>query len=617
MRRKRTSFIRILSAAAAAAATCTLAGLSGCAQGTTAAPRPASRIEPEIKPFSDLGADATSRLLAERDEPLFVPFGRTLIVPASSLGLTPGRLGVRAKLDDGRDVPLTTHRITAAPIRPAAPLESTAFRWLGGALAWSESSTGFIELVEVRLPVDAFGHWLWVGDKRVNLEWLGEEKSPPPRASDDLIRRAEDPFVRECLRLESYDPRIAWRARLLGVTPAKAAAQSPIPFAPAPSLIESPDDGQFLERLADQTATLWHAALASLRARDPDLAQQVVNQLTLIVEIDSGGRKRLAPAWAGADEAAALLNRLLQHRDQPRRMVAVAAEWLRARPQACAWVADDAGLLEGSTALPLVRVGVANLGAARVLVSAKGVIDAGAPELMPLAPRTATTIPVAPLTAAAPADASPEPWGIDVRCGDWTAVIDAQRRHLVALPPGLPIGPFSLDHAVSAWIRSTALVPLPGAGGAPRDVPALVGRLVRDAGPGGVGVGSGWSLYLEAERSTSERQTIRVWFGSSGTPAAVVTAELPEVTAIPESGEGTATVKLPGRPDSALVGARVVPGDGRWAVRLPIPNSAIERPGRVRLAVEHLRGNVRSTWPRAQFPWQTEPGRASVDLSKW
>ena len=65
------------------------------------------------------------------------------------------------------------------------------------------------------------------------------------------------------------------------------------------------------------------------------------------------------------------------------------------------------------------------------------------------------------------------------------------------------------------------------------------------------------------------------------------------------------------------LGARVVPGPDRWTIRLPIPNSAIERPGRLRLAIEHIRGNARSTWPRAQFPWQTEPGRASVDLTKW
>lgn len=590
---------------------------AGCASSDPVAQRQSRQTEPEIKPFSDLGVDVDVVRSEERDEPLFVAFGRTLIVPAARLGIATGNATVRARLDDGRDVPLVRHRVTVSSVAPTTPAENTAIRWLGGVLAWSESATGSIELVEVRLPVDAFGHWLWIGDRRVNLEWLGEERASLPRAAGDLVKRAEDPFVRDCLRLEAADPRILWRARLLNVPTPRPTNATPIPFAPTPDLIESPDDGQFMERLADQTAMFWRVGLAALAAADANVARLVVDELTLIVEIEAGGRKRLAPAWATADEAAALLTRLLQHRAQPRRLVAVANEWLRSRPAACAWVVDDAGLLDGNSSVPLVRVGVANLGATRALVSAKGVIDVAVPEMVAVSPRSATTMPVAPLATLAPADGSPERWGIEVRCGEWTGVVDAQRRHLAAIPPGLTIGALALDHAAPAWSRSAALMQVPGGGDSPREIPALVGRLVRDAGPGGVGVGSGWSLYLEAERSTSERQTIRVWFGSSGAAAAIVTAELPEITAIPESGEGSATVRFPGRSEAPLAGARVVPGDGRWTVRLPIPNSAIERPGRLRLAIEHVRSHVRSTWPRAQFPWQAEPGRASIDLTKW
>ncbi len=591
--------------------------LAGCASSEPLPQRPSRQTEPEIKPFSDLGVDIDVAQSQERDEPLFVAFGRTLIVPAARLGIVSGNATVRAKLDDGRDVPLVRHRVAVSSVSPSVPAENTAIRWLGGVLAWSESAAGSVELVEVRLPVDAFGHWLWIGDRRVNLEWLGEEKASLPRAAGDIVKRAEDPFVRDCLRLEAADPRILWRARLLNVPTPRPTNAIPIPFAPTPNLIESPDDGQLMERLADQTAMLWRFGLAALAAADANVARLVVDELTLIVEIESGGRKRLVPAWATADEAAALLTRLLQHRAQPRRLVAVANEWLRSRPAACAWVVDDAGMLDGNSSVPLVRVGVANLGATRALVSAKGVIDVTVPEIVAVNPRSATTMPVAPLATSAPADGSAERWGIEVRCGEWTSVVDAQRRHFVALPPGLTIGALALDHASPAWSRSAALMQVPGGGDSPREVSALVGRLVRDAGPGGAGVGSGWSLYLEAERSTSERQTIRVWFGSSGAAAAIVTAELPEITAIPESGEGSATVRFPGRGEAPLAGARVVPGDGRWTVRLPIPNSAIERPGRLRLAIEHVRSNVRSTWPRAQFPWQTEPGRASIDLTKW
>ncbi|MBY0113270.1 MAG: hypothetical protein K2Y21_10640 [Phycisphaerales bacterium] len=638
--RRASGPLRVLAATSALLGVA--AGLSACGTGGAARPEGSApsgrRTEPEIAPFSDIGGDAA---LATRptsswprgDEsateagasgsvpPLFVVFGQTLIVPTSRL-VSDGRLPKTAKLDDGRDVPLVVHRVvTRSPISGLpTPMETAALRWLGGAVAWAEVPAGeaSMELCEVRLPVDAYGHWLWIGDQRVSLEWLSEDNTDWSRVSPAIAKQAGDPFIRECLRLESRDPRLAWRASLFGLSARVPTPPSlPIPFERTPELIETPDDGAFLDRAADQTASLWRHTLAALHRADKGVAQRVVDRLGAIVSFEAGGRQRLAPAWASASEAGALLEALLERRREPRRMVAAANEWLRSRPAACAWITDDAGLYDSNTNVPLVRVGVANFGEGASVASVKGVIDAGGPELGTLAARSATVLPVAPLTTPDPGDGVLESQGIDVRCGDWAGVIEAQRRHLVAQPPGLSIGPLSLDHSISTWSRSQTVVPLPGDGATRRDIPTLVGRLVRDVGPGGSGVGSGWSLYLEAERSTSERQTVRLWFGPAGSPSAVVTADLPENSSIPESGEGSATVRLAGRADSALVGARVVPNVDRWTVRLPIPNSAIERPGRVRLAIEHVRGNVRSAWPRAMFPWQTEPGRASVDLTKW
>lgn len=600
---------------------------TGCADTASPSPRAANRTEPEIKPFSDLGLDnanfassATTRDASSLDGsvPRYVAFGSTLITTPSGLPQNADK----AKLDDGRAVEITRHRINLVPVSPSSSTEAVALRWLGGALRWSEASAApvtpgaALELVELKLPVDSYGHWLWIGESRVNIAWLSDEKAALPRADADLLKRAEDPFVRECLRLESADPRLAWRAALLNITVPKPASEpAPIPFATTPGLIEAPQDASFLDRLADQTASLWRASLMALRRSDERLFRQVIDQLVLIVEIESGGRRRVIPAWPGPDECASLLDQLLPAIKEPRRIAAAAREWLLTRPAACAWVADDAGLVDLTSGVPLVRVGVANLGQSRMLVSASGVIDGTSPELTPLASRSAAVLSIPPLLTPAPVDGSAEQWGIEVRCGDWSGTIDAQRRHLSALPPGLTIGALSLDHSAAAWTRSRSLFPLTNPSESRRDLPALVGRLVRDAGS--VGVGSGWSLYLEAERSTSERQTIRVFFGPFASSSAVITAELPEITSIPESGEGTATVRLPGRPESALIGSRVVPSSDRWTVRLPIPNSAIERPGLLRLAIEHVRGNARSTWPRAQFPWQTEPGRASIDLTRW
>ena len=68
-----------------------------------------------------------------------------------------------------------------------------------------------------------------------------------------------------------------------------------------------------------------------------------------------------------------------------------------------------------------------------------------------------------------------------------------------------------------------------------------------------------------------------------------------------------------GRTDMATLITAVI-GEGHPR----LPPHAIEPSGVLRLGVERLdeRG-VRSAWPRALLPWESEPGRAAIDTRGW
>ncbi len=76
---------------------------------------------------------------------------------------------------------------------------------------------------------------------------------------------------------------------------------------------------------------------------------------------------------------------------------------------------------------------------------------------------------------------------------------------------------------------------------------------------------------------------------------------------------------------SSVSSVRVVrtPGAGpdkptRWLAIVPIPDDAIENETIVRLSLTRISPTgVRSSWPRAMLPWQSEPGRLAMDLGAW
>ncbi len=558
-------------------------------------------------------------------EPIYAVFGRSLIIPADRITSGASRLP-EARLDDGRKIRLSMHRIEFDPVETANSASTiAALRWIGGAASWRETAFSkasaaapSLDFCEIELPVDAYGHWLWIGPVHLDVVWIKAEKQTRLPEAPGTREARSDLLLRECLRLDALNPSMRWRSELFGIS-AQPALSLPIPFDPAPSdFIHAPPDETFLDKLALQSSALWAFALGRLASVDPPVHKRVIAALTESVRLESGGPARFAPAWSDGQSCAELLHDLLAQRDEPKRLAAVARDWLGRRPGACAWVVDDAGLLDADSRLPIPRIGIANLSDAQVVAWARGESDGFSPELLTIAAETSRTITVPAIQGPAPAEGTADRQGVEVHIGGWSGLLNAQRRHTIAAPPGVPISPTFLDHTMSSWTRGISVSPVPA--GERSQFGALAGRLVREAGPTNVPSGSGWSLYLEIERSAVEHQTLRIWLGPTGRSTHVLVVDLPETSRIPESGEAVALVRapaIPGARDELLAGAQIIPSADHWTLRLPIPNRAVERPGLLRIGVEHVRGAVRSCWPRAMFPWATEPGRASIDLSKW
>lgn len=554
--------------------------------------------------------------------PLFAVFGQTLIVPASSVIGSGGRIP-QAKLDDGREVTVSIRRVSVeqfVPTQAFGAVENSASRWIGPVGQWKDASptakalTSTIEFCEIELPPDAIGHWLWLGSEHIDLVWIPAEKTLKLEAPNLPAEARGDPFVRECLRLESLNPFVRWRSSLFGFKP-PSTAQVAIPFAPdATDPVARPNAPSVDELLALRQAALWNHALSQLLRADPLLFKRVVAECSRVVRFE-GATTRYAPAWADVSQMQSLLDQILVSRDSPRAIASAASAWLAKRPPACAWVSDDAGLLDADSRLPLPRIGVANLTDTSSLGWAGGKGELQSPELLSIPPDRAQILAIGALTRPAPTDGSDDMQVVEAHVGTWSTALAVNRRSLIARPPGLLIAPSFIDHALTPWTLSQSMSPIPT--GERSQVGALAARLVREAGPTNVPSGSGWSIYMEVERSAYEHQSVRIWFGPINRPTLVVQVELPETSRIPESGEAVATVRETGARDSILAGAQIIPAATHWSLRLPVPNRAVERPGLLRFGVEHIRGNVRSSWPRAIFPWSTEPARACVDLTKW
>jgi hypothetical protein len=133
----------------------------------------------------------------------------------------------------------------------------------------------------------------------------------------------------------------------------------------------------------------------------------------------------------------------------------------------------------------------------------------------------------------------------------------------------------------------------------------------------GVSPPNRWLLFLELNRPQARRQSaeemvteefVRVWFGPFGR-GGIVLRVMPDGRVIDES---------PARGDDVPRLARAAATPNGWTCWVPIPASAIEADGVLRVGIERVdQRGVRSTWPRPSLPWQREPARLAIDTRSW
>ncbi|MFN0133632.1 MAG: hypothetical protein ACKVW3_14030 [Phycisphaerales bacterium] len=536
-----------------------------------------------------------------------VVLGRRVALPVTIAGGLSPRRPIPARLDDGRTLDARLVWLSVAPEQEAEPSP-----WLDPAGRWASAPANADRrpegagtwLLLIDLPLDCVGQGLYLGTSRVPLNWLPDpalltdpasgQEIPWPRPIADL---GESPHLLRLAQPERTSPTRRWRYRLLtrGLQPRPAAALVPGEQQPAES-DEFAD--RVIEAVARQIESRWQVALAWLWIADADLAQRVKQRLVGAVRF---GERVVAPAWP-IDQP--LLDALLADLLDPRLRAAErrerAAAWLAGLPAATAWVIDDAGLRDEATPMGVGQCGVANLGdrAALAWVAVHGAT--ASPDLTSVPSGGAATVSVVVPRSdergergAAEGGATERgPLRVVAHVGAWSSPLSVAVRPIAAAPPGVRVGPLVPDWNMRSWLAGVPVV---------------------EAGADWAGVGllqkspdGSWSLFLEFHGAARpEPEGVRVWLGPWERPTTVFRV----------SSTGLASDEM-GKASGE--GVEVVRSADRWTIRLAVPSSAIDADGVLRIAVDRTDGRgVRSAWPRPMMPWQSEPGRAAIDLSTW
>ena len=540
------------------------------------------------------------------------------------------------RLDDGRSIDAQVWWIGVDP--PGA--DAAGPSWLPTPGRWRAIRADAARAADARppgrwylrlpLPLDAVGQGVWMGNTRLELNWLPDpiaigadrwsgDRPPPGLWDAPLPERARgDAQLVEMLEIDASVPDRRWRARLAldGLRPAGPLGapryEGPIRSFEAiraelgAELGADPESGRVLEHLARQTEARWQVALGLLWDADPEIARQVIDRLAGVAEVR---RDVFAPMWNVDARANAELRRdlLSPFANAPARATRARA-WIEGFPRAIAWVVDDGGRQDAGDGVLLPTLGVISLPRDRVAVALEVEGTSRRPGLSPLPPRVlryvqAGVMPLESVIGGPVLRVS----SISVRIGRWTSTIEAVATLAAARPPGLRIGPLLHDWTMNALSRGAN-----AEHARPPPERATVAMLSRATPIADRDIRSGWVLYAEChlpEGVVPELDTLRVWLGPYDAPT----------SALRITPDGSVIDELAGRtglPERRFAETRVL--DDRWVAELEIPREAVSADGILRLGVERLDDAGRRTaWPRRMLPWQIEPGRLAIDLTTW
>lgn len=630
-----------------------------------------SNVSPLDRPLFpvDPASLGTVRPLIEQVD-LF-PGASTLLIPivvegggGGGGGVFPGAVTIR--LDD-QPAPASLVCLSIIPQPPKAPASPRVrwSHWWGSAAQqrWTASATPPPANLDPAAPSPQSSWFI-----RLDVSAL---KADPTRlglskltvgSSSVLVRRLEQPLIesgRAILRSaveqrvlaarspQSLNPLInlalplasipseRWRARLI-----LEACREPVPPIVG-SMSQGPIDAALIE-LADQLEARWFAAVGRLSLADEALARELAARLCSIVVSE----QHVLPFFVPTDPQELQLCAQLLQADRSRDgLIRAAREYIASRPNALAWVDDDAALLTVESAeindkppaaiAPSemhfkARVWAVNLSTAPGLASLVMPWGASTPpqELQGSSALELTTLPAVALN---PTDApinenlkGATAAQVAARVGTTSTTLTTIKRALPVRPPGFDIPQLVADWSLASLSRGSPDLPQPD------DDPVFpvgttyttTARLFFDDSainldptqPKGK-----WTLFIQCRQGAGELNTddrVTIHLGPAFADLATLTLTPRGIlTDLSANGRSTPpmtlnTVLTPADP------ARQTPA--QWTAWIPLPNGAVESSGLMRIAITRTdpRG-VRSTFPRPMLPWQIQPGRLPLDTSAW
>lgn len=578
------------------------------------------------------GADAPGGVsLSQVEARVVVPGGATVVVvPVRAVGVEPAPGVLIVRVPGGGQV-----EARLAPVDLMAPaVVSEAEAWTGLVGSWQvgehDVRAGAIRrdwlvvidgaLLDgaeaITLPGDIEVALLRAGDVAAGARVLAGAAAravadAPGGATIDRARSAA------LLAPALAAPAERWRARALAHAPGQPVGGGD--RAIGPGVVRSADaPPDVLRALADQIEAAWLGALARLAQADEPLAARVADALVRCVRFDGGV---LAPVWPAAAASDVRLGALLDPRAAPEALRIAARAWLDAQPPALAWVIDDAGrplrdtdddANAGSHGARAV-IGLANLtGAPAVawLVAANaGRSDEDNPEAQSDEPLLLEAHGAAmPEVMMHPPQSAAAPSVARIRVGQVETSLGVRVSPMPVMPPGAMIGPLQQDWSAASLLLAgggglaQAPPPAPWTQGARADAWLTAARLTRE--------GDAWVLLVQCNHEAGaplEREQLEVWMGAHGAREPVRIS--PPAAHAPDAAGTPARVHMTTTPGAPV---------GSWWATITVPASAAEPGGTLRLGLVRTDSRaVRSSWPRAMLPWQTEPGRAVFDVSAW
>lgn len=555
--------------------------LAGCASSDS----PRSQTPRTFAPPLASAARIAPGQLTPTEPRIDAVVGRPLIIPVRvNTPNVPAELSCR--LDDGR---LLRARLRHVVVEP-----QLAPTWLPGTGPWtisdSRASTpapnaAALDILVVSMPIDAVGQGLWLADERLELHWLpfpqrlarglkAKKLDLGPRA----VKIGSEPQTRALLAPESLNPLRRWRARLATVgleVPSEPGADQPA----SGDLLTDP----LLEDWANLVQERWLIGLLRLRAVDSPLAEDLLEALTATAKAPAVGR---IPVWptdpADLDRLLSLL--LVGDRPGPRELELIRL-WTRERPTAAAWVIDDAGPTDLSTGAAVSSVGFLNLSPSRTLAWVQRDGRAAEADLKPIDPWSFARIDARPDPLPATKPSTPA----TLHLSSWARPEPIASLPIAVPDQGLRVGPLLPD-----WTLTSLLAGSPAPADAAHTTAALVFK-DNDTSRSP----SGWSIFIECAvpvsgeaNPVSRDDRVLLFFGAASTAS-------PAIECRPAAQSSSTSPAAP----------------GRWTANVPIPSSAIDSQGVLRLGILRLDPlGRRSAFPRPLLPWDTAPGRVALRL---